>query len=356
MRVVHVASGREWRGGQRQVYLLACELARRSEIDSVVLTGRDTLLARRLDAAGVRLHTAPWSAGLDLRVTLALLRELGPDTIIHAHDNHAHALADLATRLRHALLVVTRRVMLPIRSPRRYRRAAAVIAISEAVRREVMSAGVDARRIHVIPDAIDLTVSAEPGEWPEALPMPAGDAPLIVCVAALTVEKGLDVLLDAAAAMRPLHPSARWLVLGEGVERHSLEARRRSLDLEEIVSFPGHVPLPDAVLPRATVVVQPSRSEGFGSSILDALAAGVPVIASDVGGLPEALSGGGGRLVAAGDPHQLAVAVSRLLAHPEERTELAAAGRVGVRRFAISRLVDRTLDVYRSLMTTPTGP
>ena len=356
MRVVHVASGREWRGGQRQVYLLARELARRSDVNSIVLTGRDTLLATRLEAAGVRVHTARWSAGLDLRVTLALLRDLEPDTIIHAHDNHAHALADLATRLRRAPLVVNRRLVLPIRSPRRFRRAAAVIAISEAVRREVLLAGVDARRIHVIPDAIDLTVASEPCLWPETLPMPAGDAPLIVCVAALTVEKGLDVLLDAAAEMRPLHPSARWLVLGEGVERHALEARRRALDLEQIVAFPGHVPLPGAVLPRATVVVQPSRSEGFGSSILDALAAGVPVIASEVGGLPEALSGGGGHLVAAGDPHQLAMAVSRLLEQPEERAELAAAGRVGVRRFAISRLVDRTLDVYRSLMTTPTGP
>lgn len=338
------------------MYLLARDLARHSELESVVITGRGTLLARRLEAAGVRLHTVRWGPGLDPRVTLAVLGELGPNTVIHAHDNHAHALADLATRLRTVPLVVTRRVMLPIQSPRRFRRAAATIAVSEAVRSELLSAGVDPARIHVIPDAIDLTSAAERHPWPETLPLPAAETPLIVCVAALTVEKGLTVLLDAAAQMRARQPTARWLVLGEGPERGALEARRQSLDLEEIVSFPGQITSPEGVLPRASVVVQPSLSEGFGSSVLDALATGVPVVASNVGGLPDALSGGGGRLVAPGDPHDLAMAVARLLEHPDERTELSAAARAGVRRFAITRLVDRTLDVYRSLMTTPIAP
>jgi glycosyltransferase involved in cell wall biosynthesis len=356
LRVIHVASGREWRGGQRQVYLLARELARHDDVGSVVLTGRGTLLANRLEAAGARVHTVRWGAGLDPRVTLAVLGELGPHTIIHAHDNHAHALADLATRLRAAPLVVTRRLLLPIRSPRRYRRAAATIAISEAVRHEVLAAGVDPARTHVIPDAVDLTAAAAGHAWPESLPQPAVDSPLIVCIAALTVEKGLSVLLEAAAAMRAHLPSVRWLVLGEGPERAALEQLRRTLGLDLVVSFPGPVDAPEGVLPRASVMVQPSLSEGFGSSVLDALAAGVPVVASNVGGLPEALRGGGGRLVVPGDPHDLARTITRLFDHPDERAELSAAARAGVHRFAITRLVDATLDVYRSLMMTPVAP
>ncbi len=336
--------------------MLARDLVRHHDIESVVLTGRGTLLANRLEAAGVRVHPVRWGAGLDPRVTLAVLGELGPRTIIHAHDNHALALADLAIRLRTVPLVVTRRLLLPIRSPRRYHRATATIAISEAVRQQLLAAGVDPARIHVIPDAVDLTAAAEGHLWPASLPPPAAETPLIVCIAALTAEKGLLVLLDAAAEMRQHQPTARWLVLGEGPQRGALEARRRQLDLEAIVSFPGQISSPEGVLPRAAVVVQPSLSEGFGSSVLDALAMGVPVVASNVGGLPDAVSGGGGRLVVPGDPHDLAMAVAHLLERPDERAELSRAARAGVRRFAITRLVDRTLDVYRSLMPTPMTP
>jgi L-malate glycosyltransferase len=90
--------------------------------------------------------------------------------------------------------------------------------------------------------------------------------------------------------------------------------------------------------------------------VLDALAVGVPVVASSVGGLPDALSGGGGRLIAPGDPQGLADAVARLLERPEERAVLSAEARTGVRRFSVGRLVDRTLDVYRSLMPMKTKP
>ena len=348
-----MASGREWRGGQRQVYLLARELARQREIESVVLTGRGTLLANRLEAAGVRVHPVRWGAGLDPRVTLAVLGELGPRTIIHAHDNHAFALADLATRLRTVPLVVTRRLLLPIRSLRRYRRATATIATPRRCDSNCLLPASIRPGFMLFPMTVDLTALAEDHPWPDSLPLPAAETPLIVCIAALTAEKGLMVLLDAAAEMKAHQPTARWLVLGEGPQRGALEARCRQLDLETIISFPGQTTSPEGVLPRAAVVVQPSLSEGFGSSVLDALAMGVPVVASNVGGLPDAVSGGGGRLVVPGDPHDLAMAVAHLLERPDERAELSRAARAGVRRFAITRLVERTLDVYRSLMPTP---
>jgi 2-deoxystreptamine N-acetyl-D-glucosaminyltransferase/2-deoxystreptamine glucosyltransferase len=105
----------------------------------------------------------------------------------------------------------------------------------------------------------------------------------------------------------------------------------------------------------ATVAVQPSRREALGSSVLDALALGVPVVASDVDGLPEALAWGGGVLVPPEDPQALAAAVERILADPALHASLSTAGTSAARHFGTDQLVAGTLDVYRSIMQQPSS-
>ncbi|MES1259985.1 MAG: glycosyltransferase [Gemmatimonadota bacterium] len=348
-RIVHLASGREWRGGQRQVLILAAALARSEQVDSVVVTGQGTELATRLTAAGVPIFVVPWSLGLDPRVALYALSALQPGAILHAHDSHAHALADAISRMRDTPIVVTRRVTLPIKNPQRYRRADAVIAISSAVRDVLLRANVQPARIHVIPDAVDIAHVKGVHAWPAELPAVPDGTPLLVCVAALTREKGVDVLLEAAALLRATHPGARWIVLGEGPERAALEARRATLGLEAVVTLAGFVNEPESVLRTATIAVQPSLSEGLGSSVLDALALGIPVVASRAGGLPDALAHGGGVLVAPNAPAQLAGEVARLLDDGVERARLGHQGPMAAGHFGIDQLVQRTLDVYRSV-------
>ena len=354
LRVIHVASGREWRGGQRQVLYLARGLAALPQVETSVLTGSGTVLATRLAEAGVMVHAVTWSMGLDPRVVGALLAELSPHVIVHAHDSHAHTLADAAVRIRGGRLVVTRRVDFPIRQAARWRRVERAIALSPAVRDRLLAAGVAEERIAVIPPAVDLD-ALDPGPpWPAAVRQRTSASPWVACVAALTPEKGIDVLLEAAARVRTTHPDVEWIVLGDGPQRDALLARRAALALDDVVAFPGHVEHPEAVVARAALMVQPSRSEGFGSSVLDALALGVPVLASATGGLPESLVHGGGLLVPAGDPAALAQSVRDLLDDPARRERLSGDGRVAAERFAVPQLVRRTLDVYRSLaMTDP---
>ncbi len=349
IRVVHVASGREWRGGQRQVLLLCRGLATQAEVSTLVVTGGEGRLARELAAAGVAVLGPRWQVGLDPRALVALLRHCDAGAIIHAHDGHAHAMADAVAAIRGARVVVTRRVATTITSPRRFRRAAAVISLSGAIAAEVARAGVPRERIHRIPPAVDLDSLTPPPVWPSEIACPESGRPLVVTIAALTTEKGVDLLLEAAALLRPAWPTLGWLVLGDGPERERLIARRRVLGLDDVVAMPGHVPRPEGALTRATVAVQPSRQEGFGSVVLEALALGVPMIASAVGGLPEALAAGGGVLVPPESPAALAKAVAELLADPARRAALADRGRVAAGGFAVGRLVQRTLEVYRSL-------
>jgi len=352
-RVIHVASGREWRGGQRQVLYLARGISARREVETLVLTGRETRLARECTTHGVTLLPVRWHAGLDPRVLTRLVRHSDRDTILHAHDGHAHALADLAGRLTGARVVVTRRMATPVTAPRRYGRAAAVIALSTAIAEQAAAAGVRPERIHRIPPAVDLAALEPPPSWPDALPLPKDETSLVVAIAALTREKGIDLLLEAAALLRLDWPALRWLVLGEGDQRSALIAQRHALGLDGVVELPGHVMRPEGALPRATLAVQPSRHEGFGSVVLDAMALGVPVVASDVGGLPDALAGGGGVLIPPNDPAALARTVAELLGDPHRRVTLATAGRLAAQEFGVERLVQRTLDVYRSLDLYP---
>jgi len=115
-RVVHVASGREWRGGQRQVWLLARELACSGDVEQIVVTGAGSELGARLVREGIPVRPVRWSAGLDPRVLPGLLAELRPaGTLLHAHDAHAARIAWLAAGLLRRKLVITRRVELPLR-------------------------------------------------------------------------------------------------------------------------------------------------------------------------------------------------------------------------------------------------
>src|SRR5262245_39939729 len=111
MHILHIASGREWRGGQRQAMLLAHGLAAHHDLTTAVVTGRGSPLAARLPRAGVITHSAAWSIGVDPRVLPIIWRACRHDTMLHAHDSHAFALADIVARARRLPLVVTKRTM-----------------------------------------------------------------------------------------------------------------------------------------------------------------------------------------------------------------------------------------------------
>lgn len=332
--------------------LLAKGLAAHPGIESMVVTGSGTLLAERCRADGIPLREASWSMGIDPRVMAPLLGILHPAMIVHAHDQHAHTLADAAARIRSSPVVVTRRVEFPVRHPARWHRASQVIALSSAVRDRLITGGVETARITVIPPAVDLAAVDEsaPPRWPESIPQPATGSPLVVCIAALTPEKGLDTLLDAAALLLQSHPDLQWIVLGEGRLRAELTQKRAALGLEQVVALPGHLDHPAAILAHATLMVQPSRSEGFGSSILDALSLGIPVVASNVGGLPESLAAGGGLLVPADDAAALAQSVAELVDDHALRERLGGDGRIAAEQFDLPVMVSRTVEVYRSAL------
>jgi len=140
-------------------------------------------------------------------------------------------------------------------------------------------------------------------------------------------------------------------VFGEGGLREGLERERRARGLDGVVLFPGFLENVGEALALMDVFVLSSYLEGLGTSVLDAQAAGVPVVATETGGVPEMIaSGDNGWLVPPRDSAALAGAVADALAHPEERARRAARARETVRRFSLDATVEATLAVYQDVL------
>lgn len=349
LRVLHLDSGRDWRGGQRQVLLLARGLRDRGHEPLVVGTPDAPLVqrvrARGLAASAVRMR-GDWDLPAARRVR-ALVRTWRPD-LVHAHDARAHAIALAALFGKRIPLVVTRRVsFVPKAGPLKYgRRVARFIAISQAVRDAMIEGGVDAARIDVVYSGVPTPVVARPRDWRHECRWPAD---VVVCgvVGAMTAEKGVAALESIAAALPDVTRRRARLVLLGGTASGpctigGMEGFRA-----------GFVDEVHAAMAGLDVLWHPSSAEGLGTAVIDAMALGVAPVAFAVGGLRELIEDGrSGLLVPPADIAEFAQAAARLVESAPFRAALAARGRERARDFDVSHMVEGTLGVYRQLLET----
>lgn len=214
-----------------------------------------------------------------------------------------------------------------------YRCAHQVVANSEAAASHLWQEGVSAHRIQVIPNGIDIVrYNVRRGVRPVTT---------VVTVANLRSEKAHEVLLHAAAHLLPRHRGLRYLIIGDGPRREELMQLATSLGLDSQVTFMGHREDVPALLAQADVFVLPSRSEAFPNGAMEAMAAGVPVIASRVGGLLDLIEDGRtGILVSPTEPAAFAAAIEQLVLHPERAFALGRAARDEIaRRYSFERMV-----------------
>jgi glycosyltransferase involved in cell wall biosynthesis len=221
-------------------------------------------------------------------------------------------------------------------------RARKVLCVSEAVRTSVVDAGIaPASRTAIVYNGIDTSrfvPSARPG---------LGN---ILCVGSLAPHKGHVVLLDALPAVLEAIQGASLTLAGDGSEREALLARAVTLGVAERVRFAGLVGDVRPLLEEADLLVLPSvRREGLGIAVLEAMAAGVPVVASRCGGIPEVVEDGRtGRLVEPGDSGELARVIAEVLLDPATGAELAAAARASVEdRFDVGSTAKRLKRLYQ---------
>ena len=349
LRIVHIDSGLTWRGGQRQALLLALGLRKRGH-EPFLIASPDSPLSTRARAGGLAVATTPMRADWDLQAAARIrsrIRAWRAD-IVHAHDARAHALAMLALMGRkHPPLVVTRRVPFTPRSVRlKYGdRIARFIAISEAVRDAMVRGGIGAARIDVVHSGIELpSGEVAKRDWRGELGWPP-DTAIAGVVGAMTAEKGLDSLEQMGRHVTPAAASRVRLVLLGGT-------RSGPGSMGGLQAF--HAGFVEDILPAIAgldFLIHPSRAEGLGTSVLDAMALGVPPVAFGVGGLVEVVEDGrSGLLVKAGDARALAEAVGRLASDPLLRQRLGAGAKERAKSFDALEMTKGTEAVYNRVL------
>ena len=361
MRVLMVDSERTWRGGEAQLRLLVKGLLSEG-VEVSLAAPRNSEIHLRTRELAMPFHPVSIAGGMD-GVSAWRLRGVvrhGGYGIVHAHSSHAHSVAFLATAAMHARprLVVSRRVDFPVgkhaASRLTYLHGADMfLAISSGVREALLAGGVAPERIRMVPSGVDLQKFEKVGDGGRVRSEfgIAADAPVVGNVAALAPHKSQVDLVRAARIVADRVPSVRFLIVGEGELRDDLEAQVRELGLEGTVKFTGFREDVLDVMAAFTCFVMPSYLEGLCTSIMDAQAMGIPVVATDTGGIPDIVRDGvTGLLVAPRKPEQLAVAIIRLLEDETLRRRLADAGVRQAVGYDYREMVYKTLDAYRGLM------
>jgi glycosyltransferase involved in cell wall biosynthesis len=323
---------------------------------AVTVVGVDADIVARVAGArpGARAEvTAPSRGPADVRAVAAhvgLLRRVRPDVVhlsLASPWSCQHALV-ACSALRHTPVVAVYHLCVPALSRRQQilrrltsRRISAHVAVGFAVAREVeellrLRSGVVRTIYNGIPD----------GSLARSRPGP--DGATVVCVGRLEHQKGFDVLLDALARV----PRGRLLLVGDGRQRRALEERAHRLGLADRVRLTGWVEDPRTVMVEADVFALPSRFEGFPLSVLEAMLAGLPVLATDVGSVREAvIHDQTGLLIDPDDADSLAAALERLLTDEPERRRYGQAGReLALARFLADHMANAYAELYRELV------
>jgi len=341
VRLLALDLGASLRGGQRQTALLLEELARRGH--AIRFVGRrEAPLAGVLRGRGgidvVEVPPGPEaSPGLLLAVARAA-RLFRPD-LLYAGDSRGHGTAVWSRASFGRPLVVHRRVVFrpsghPL-SRAKYRAVDRFLAVSGAVARTLEEAGVDPARITVVPDGL------HPDSFVNA-PVPPAPPFRLVHVGAFDGSKGQDIAVEILARLGRRGLDATLLFLGEGPERAAVAARAAALDVAGRCVFAGEVGDVAARLAASHLLLLPSESEGAPLALVEAMAAGCPVLAHAVGGIPELTAhGAAGGLVSSLAPEAWESAAFSLLVDSEERARLCVAGRSVAGERTLARTVAR---------------
>lgn len=361
---MHVSTPQTWRGGEQQVAYLATEL-RKLHQNQVLMVAQGSAMERFCANEGLVHHAAPKKSSMPFGFArqLAHWAKHHEASLVHAHDSHAHTACIIAVVFfgLKAPIVLSRRVDFKVgkswlsRFKYNHRQIKKILCVSGAIKAVMMQCIKRTERLEVVYSGVDT------GKFPREIPgilrkeyQIDESTPLVGNVAALADHKDYFTFVDTVKLLVERGVKAAFFIIGDGPQREEITAYVNALGLQKHIIFTGFRKNISHILPELDLLLFTSKMEGLGTTILDAWSAGVPVVATAGGGIPELVKHGEtGLLAEVKNPEACAEHVMHLLTNPQERKAIINAAQTKVQSFSKEVTAQKTLDVYHSVSALP---
>lgn len=370
IKVLHIETGMHLYGGAKQVtYLL--EGLNTEAVNNILCVPKGSQTESWARDNNIKVRTTDTAGDLDLnffRQVKSIMRDENPD-LVHLHSRRgADVLGGLAAKLENIPCVLSRRVDNVEKAwiiKFKYGLYNHVISISEGIKRVLLSQGVPANKITCVHSAVDASHYQNPASREDflnefGLPKDmlcsdafCGDAFYIGVVAQLIQRKGHRYLLQVLPELIDKNPQLQVLIFGKGPLSDSLKEQVDKSGLQQHITFTGFRNDLEKWLGCLDLIVHPADIEGLGVSLLQAAAAGVPIVASRAGGMPEIVHHEeNGLLIEPGDTTALSRAIQRIIDDEKLRTSMQLAGPILVdNHFSLSNMVQGNLQIYHQVLS-----
>ncbi len=357
MRVLNISSEDSWRGGEQQIAYL---ISGANDVDHYVYCRENSPFEEHCRESGISFRSGSFHP-LMLLNSASRVRKYCEDKsidLVHCHTGKAHLLAYFAllTGLK-TPVVASRRIATPpsdfVFTRMRYDHPGVrrIICVSEDIQKTMEEYLRSPEKALTIHSGIDAEKFQKPSFDLHTRLGIAKSRQIAGTIAALTEEKDLDTFLEAARIVLNEGFDVHFIIVGEGDLREQLIRKTTELSLETHVTFTGYVDNPLDYLQQFDLFLLTSRNEGLGTSILDAFACNVPVIASRTGGIPELVQHGEtGLLAGPGAPGEFAAGIIRLLENPPESKSITRNARESLAKFTYEEMVRKTEQCYRRVL------
>jgi glycosyltransferase involved in cell wall biosynthesis len=363
MKILHVETGMNLYGGALQVHYLLRGLADIEGVASTLVCPKGSAIADASRENVNKLHAVSMKGDLDLFFIprlMGIIRDEEPD-IIHLHSRRgADILGGIAAKLSGMRCILTRRVDNPenrLWAMVKYRLYNRVITISEGIQSVLIGEGIPPVKVTCVHSAVDMIPYSTPCDRSWYLREFGLGEDILTCgvVAQLIERKGHRYLLQAIPDILKTLSNIRFLIFGKGPIEKELREMSRHLGIEDKVIFAGFREDLERILGCLDLLIHPALMEGLGVSLLQTAAAGVPIVGTAVGGIPEIVHDGvNGCLIPPGDVPSMVDAATRILKDRELARQLGEGGRRIVKEhFSIEAMVEGNIKVYREVMEEP---